>query len=335
MLLQSLLLIYLLRSCLSITTPSQARQLSDEDQSCLLPYVTEPCRSISKQLFCSFSRNSSERKMTCNLSAHSWFFSTTDFELFLVKKYYERIISNDKYSINKLIFVPMAVNRTYTYSFLLNIHVSSIELPIGSNTFRIIHSLADFIPVRTEDESLRLAWNIKTSSEKQAACQLDVLSSENTTSHKFVCPFDDASVHRCGTVYACLQGQPCFYTGDEQLTCQIHILHSNMVFLSQADTVQYESILLDVLSDDPAVFHELRANAFATKRLIVVISKGILQTTSASFEHRHVRVEHGNCDEGKFLLDIIDDENGSTPVDLIDYTSGQTGDLNCRLNQSE
>lgn len=343
MIVRSLLLLFHLHFWRPIRSTSQ----SGNDQSCWLPYVTEPCQSVNRSLTCSFSWNSSERRNTCNLSSLSLIFSTADYELFLVRKYLHQILTTERQDIRKLILLPTGVNRTCTYSFWLSIFVWSIEIPIiSSNTVRIIHELDNLTSVQHRDQRNRSSWNVQISRDHRHTCQMTTFSSHQVESQPFICPFDAAAMNRCGTDYACLQGEPCFYTGDRQLTCRIVVLMSDMVFLRQSDAVQYESILLDVKNEDVSALHvvqletffnESRTN-FVTKRLIIAISKGILQTTSAFFEYRsnfQVRIEHGTCDEGTFLLDIIDDSNRSVSASLVDYISGETGGLNCRLNGNE
>ena len=327
--------------------PIRSTSPAGNDQSCWLPYVTEPCQSVNRSLICSFSWNSSERRKTCNRSSLSLIFSTTDYELFFVTKYLHQILTTEKQDIRKLILLPTGVNRTCTYSFWLNVFVWSIEIPtISSNTVRIIHDLVNLTSVQHRDQRNRSSWNVQISGDRWHTCQVTSVSSYQVESRPFICPFDASAVNRCGTAYACLQGEPCFHTGDRQLTCRIVALASNMVFLRQSDAIQYESILLDVTYEDVSALHVLELETFVdesrtkfvTKRLIIAISKGILQTTSAFVEHRkdfQVRIEHGTCDEGTFLIDIIDDSNRSVPISLVDYISGETGELKCRLNGNE
>jgi hypothetical protein len=77
---------------------------------------------------------------------------------------------------------------------------------------------------------------------------------------------------------------------------------------------------------------------FITKRLVIVIGTGILQVAAGFFHDANglqLRIEHGDCTDGKFLLDIVGDLKASTSIDSIDYRSGKASDIECRLNMNE
>jgi hypothetical protein len=112
---------------------------------------------------------------------------------------------------------------------------------------------------------------------------------------------------------------------------------------------QYETIFIGVLHNSSSALHEIDQETFIihknfskpvfiTKRLVVIISAGILQISSRLFDSPddfQVSIEHGQCNEGQFLVDMFNDTEPSVTVNFIDYTSTKTGAIGCRLNINE
>jgi hypothetical protein len=331
-----------------LVSASLLKRSEQKNTTCLLPFVTKPCINDGQNLFCTLSLDSSERNNTCNLSSVSLIFTTSHFELFIIPQYYNQFILIDKYFITKLIFEPDNIsNGTFEYLHWPMIRISSIEIPVDIHEFIIIHDMHYVDITRTQNQY----WHVQIWPTKHNECQRTVFQMYNITTKQYACPYhyERRTVDACGVTYACLDGIPCYLTGHRQLVCQIDVLRSSTKFQTFRNISQYEKIFVDLLYSNQDTLHTIELKTFMinqdslepmfiTKLLVVIISSGIIQVSAtffSSYEDFHVRIEHNTCNDGQFILDILDDTEPSTFVDLFDYTTTKTGGIGCRLDKNE
>jgi len=331
--------------------PFLSKKSNQKNQTCLLPFVTKPCINDGQNLSCTFSLNSSERNKTCDLSSISLIFTTSHVELFIIPQYYNQFIPTDKHIITKLIIKPNIINRTYEYLHWPDLRILSIEIPINIHEFIIIHDKNNLDITRIRNHLNNEYWHLQIWPTKSGKCERTVLTMYNITTTLYNCPYhiNYDKLDLCGSQYACLDYNPCYATGYRQLVCRVNIIRSKARFEARYDIPQYEIIFIDILYNSSSVLHEIDQETFIidknsskpifiTKRLVVIISSGILHISSRLFnspDDFQVRIQHGKCNEGRFLVDILNDTKPSVTANFIDYTSAKTGAIRCRLNINE
>ena len=330
---------------------SQSVQSNQKTQTCLLPFVTKPCINDGENLSCTFSLDSSERNKTCELSSVSLIFTTSHIELFVISKYYNQIISADNDHITKLILQPNGLNRTYEYNYWFYLRILSIAMRADLNEFVIIHEVRNLDVIRPDSQFNDHYWRLKILPTQCGSCHRTVINMNSITTTNYACPYANRYPREriCGFDYACLNNNPCYFTGYRQLVCQTDTLEWSTRFQRHNDILQYETIFIDVLDDNPNAIHRIQQSAFVangnpnnsiflTKHLVFVVKTGILHLSARFFRSPRdfqVRIEHGNCSNRQFVLDIYDDNESSINVNMIDYTSGKTGGSECRLDKNE
>jgi hypothetical protein len=357
------LILFYFRLFIPLISNAQLIHSNQEKQTCLLPYVTKPCINNGKDLSCTFSLNSSERNKTCDLSSVPLFFTTTHIELFLISKYYDQIILADYHTITKLILQLNATNRRYEYSHWFYVRILSIEMPVDSNEFMIIHEIRSLLVTHHVDKFNKQYWHLLVMPTKCGQCERTVFNTISNKTQPYLCPYNNrrSKGRMCGVEYACLNNNPCYFTGYRELVCQIDKLDWSMNFQTHDNTSQYETIFIDVLDHNSETEHTIQKNTFVaknnydntifvTKKLILIISVGILHISARFFDSVHdfqVRIEHSSCADGKFVMDIVDDTASFDNfemieytaslknVDIIDYTSAKTGGSECLLNKNQ
>ena len=325
---------------------SLSKSFDQKNKTCLLPFVTKPCIDDGQNLSCTFSLKSFERNKTCNLSSVSLIFTTSHIELFIIPQYYNQFILIDKYFITKLILKP-DINNTYEYLHWPKIRILSIEISIDIPEFRIIHDVHYVNITRTQNQY----WHLQIWATKYDECQKTIFRMYNITTEQYPCPYyyHRQTVDVCGITYACLDGTPCYFTGYKQIVCEIEIFGPLTKFESFRNISQYETIFINLLRDHQDTLHVINRKVFIinedpnkpifiTKRLVIIISSGIIQVSPElfnSYNDFQVRIEYKTCDRGQFVLDILDFSNSSIFVDLFDYTAAASGGIGCRLNYTE
>jgi hypothetical protein len=295
--------------------------------------------------------DSSERKHTCNLSSIALIFTTSHVELFIIPHYFNQLISINKHVITKLIIEPNITNRTFEYLHWSDIRILSLEIPTDIQEFRMIHDKNNLDISRTRNHLNKQYWHLQIWPTKSGKCENTVFNMYNVTTTHYECPYyiNYAGLSICGTVYACLDHAPCYSTGYKQLVCRINIIRPGIEFEGLSNFPQYDTIFISVLHEGWSMLHEIDQETFIidtnsskpifiTKRLVVTIRAGILRISSKLFDNPddfQVRIEHGRCTEGQFLVDIVNDTEPSVTIHFIDYTSTQTGAIGCRLNINE
>lgn len=320
--------------------------------TCLLPFVTKPCINDGQNLSCTFSLYSSERNKTCNLTSVSLVFTTLHIELFIIPQYYNQLIPTYKHIISKLIIQPNVLNHTYEYLHWPDLRILSIEIPVNVEKFVIIHDKNNLDITRIRNKlNQREYWHLQIWPTTSDKCERTVLTRYNITTMLYDCPYHisyDRS-NLCGLQYACLDDNPCYATGYRRLVCRANIIHLKARFEALQTISHYETIFINILHNSSTVLHEIDQEAFIiddnsnelafiTKRLVVVISTGILRISSKLFDNSkdfQVRIEHGPCDERQFLLDIQNDTKPSLTHNLVDYTTAKTGAIGCQINENE
>jgi len=331
--------------------PFLSKQYNQKNQTCLLPFVTKPCINDGQNLSCTFSLDSSERNKTCDLSSISLIFTTFHVELFIIPQYYNQFIPTYKQIITKLIIEPNVTNRTYEYLHWPDLRILSIEIPIDIHEFIIIHDKNNLDITRIRNHLNNEYWHLKIWPTKSGKCESTVLTMYNITTTVYDCPYhvNYGNLYMCGSQYACLDNNPCYATGYRQIVCRSNMIRSKAKFEALYNIPQYETIFIDALYNSLSVFHQIDQETFIidensskpvfiTKRLVVIISTGILQISPSLFNNPNdfqVRIEHGKCNEGQFLLDILNDTEPSVTANFIDYTSATTGAVGCHLNINE
>jgi len=257
----------------------------------------------------------------------------------------------DKHIITKLIIEPNVTNRRYEYLHWPDLRILSIEIPIDIHEFVIIHDRNNLGITRNRNHLNNQYWHLQIWPSKSGKCESTIFTMYDVKTTRYDCPYY-INYHRldmCGFKYACLDYNPCYATGYRQLVCRINIIRSGVKFEALYNIPQYETIFIGVLHNSSSALHEIDQETFIihknfskpvfiTKRLVVIISAGILQISSRLFDSPddfQVRIEHGQCNEGQFLVDMFNDTEPSVTVNFIDYTSTKTGAIGCRLNINE
>jgi len=289
-----------------------------------------------------------ERRKTCDLSSVSLIFTTSHVELFVIPEYYNQLILANEHVINKLIIEPDIINQTFTYLHYSTIPILSIEIPIDMHKFEIIHETDNLQITRTLNNQY---WHLKMWPIKRSTCKLTTVSMYNFTTLRHSCPQygNYVTFKVCGYTYVCLDDEPCYFTGYKQLVCQTSIFRPWMQFEMLPSTSEYETIFIKIRDYDLYAIHQIHQDTFIintnsiepifiTKRVVFIISTGILQISAKLFDYSddfQVRIEHPRCTEKRFVLDILDDDKDIINVHLFDYTTTVNGGIGCHLNTTE
>ena len=325
--------------------------LESLNNTCVLPFVTQPCVIDGENLFCTFSLNSFERNRTCGLKSMNLIFTTFHVELFLIPDYYRLIFSRNQLVISKLIIEPNITNCTFEYFHKLDIQIFAIEIPMDNYQFVLIHQRNSFQITQTRTHLNRSYWHLEMVPGLCDICDRTIFTMNNHTTMQYKCPHvsDDMKEPFCGVFYACFHGTVCHATGYRRLFCLIHVIRPWMKFYELLNISQYEIIFISFIQQNPEYFYEInrdifmnnqssKMSRFKTKHLVVIVNKGILHLTSKLFDHPddfHVRIEHGECKSKGFHLDFINNTSKSFSNHFIQLKTGLTGAVGCSLNISE
>ena len=322
-----------------------------KNETCLLPFVIKPCLTDRQILSCTFSLDSSERTRTCRLLAKNLIFTTFHLELFLIPTYYDLIFRYDQRIITKLIIEPNVSKCTFEYLHWTEIRILSIEFPADDYQFALIHQKNTLDINRTRNDFNQTYWHLQMMIGTCDACERTVFTLTNFTTMFYECPHMSYEPRRriCGDFYACFHDRICHATGYRRLVCLVNIIRPWMHFFELSTMSQYEVIFIGFLQSHPNSFHAINETAFArdrstdgflfqTKRLVVVIDKGILHLSSKLFnypEYLQVGIEHGPCHADGFRVDILNEASNSISDKFLQLDKVTIGAVGCHLNISE
>ncbi|CAF0861317.1 unnamed protein product [Adineta ricciae] len=319
------------------------------NQTCLLPFVTRPCINDGRNLRCTFSLDSFERRNTCDVLSARLIFTTYHVELFIIPQYYQQLTLSQENFIRKLIIEPTNLNGTYKYLHWLLIPVLSLEISTNTPNFEIIHEIDEITVTHSISALNKSYWHLNLWPIKRSVCYRTYLNSTNLRTNKYDCPLSDGyRLLLCGQTYVCLAGHPCYYTGYHQLVCQINVLHSHMLFNTLDTSTQYETIYIDVSNMNPYTLHTIREDSFIlnensmmpkyiAKQIVIVIRAGTIQISAkllGTSRQLQIRIEHDSCATKNVIIDILENEDDHFRNNFFDYKTTSTGANGCHLNEN-
>lgn len=321
-----------------------------QPQTCVLPFVVEPCTMNGTILSCTFSVNSSEREKTCPLSNVTLIFTTSTIELFLIPQYYNQIISVDRHVISTLIIEPRIIEEPFEYDHWTDVPIQSIEIPVDTYAFVITHTRNIFDITRIQKNSNKTYWHLQTRLSHNSECERTIFFNRTITKIRQVCPYLDphCKLSLSGPDFT-HNKCPCYASGYQQTVCFIDSLSRITHSESYNSSTPYETVYINVYGTDRNVFHRIHLEKFqwdkvdhqtvyTTHRLVFLFNAGILQISPELFRQSgdlQIRIEHASCDQKTFRVDIINDTKPSIIDNLIEYPSNKHGVLACRFNFSE
>ncbi|CAF0853593.1 unnamed protein product [Adineta ricciae] len=334
-------------SSLSLLILIFAEELTN--QTCLLPFVIRPCVNDGRNLWCTFSLDSFERRNTCDVLSVALIFTTFHVELFIIPQYYQQLALSKENFIKKLIIESTIINGTYKYLHWLLIPVLSLEISTNTPNFEIIHEIDDITITHSINALNKSYWHLNLWPIQRSVCYQTHLNSTNLRTNKYDCPKPRVYHHLlCGYTYVCLNGHPCYYTGYQRLVCQIKVLHFQMRFNTLDNSTQYETIYIDVSNMHPYILHKVHEDSFIlnknsvmskyiAKQIVIVIHAGIIQIFAKLLEtsrQLQIRIEHDSCATKNVIIDILENEDNYFQNNLFDYKTTSTGAHGCHINEN-